>query len=286
MFFHVEYWNYNPSTENHQLEKIAFNYFDSIYHKYGKVSSVNLSREDFNGFNGNHYNLRKSEQIYSLIHNKININQIYIREGIYGLGIITVNQNFSITVFNIYNKPFFIKVEHYFCNLPQNKLESENYIGNDYIFVFNSSINNLNEQNTLKFYTDSNGMEMMERVSNNSPYKSSNDINREKFTNIVYPIIKCISIRDFNNFHNKVSIFTDRPQEGGGLHKGIIFLILNRKTNYYNDNDFTKVREKMIEEGLYYNDDFKMTHLIIFGNNPFSYFNPSKTENYLNFVHN
>ena len=30
LFFHVEYWNYNRATENHQLEKIDFNYYDAM----------------------------------------------------------------------------------------------------------------------------------------------------------------------------------------------------------------------------------------------------------------
>ena len=36
-----------------------------------------------------------------------------------------------------------------------------------------------------------------------------------------------------------------------------------------------------------YNDyNLRITHLIFFGNNPFSYNNPSKTENFLKFAHN
>ena len=36
-------------------------------------------------------------------------------------------------------------------------------IDNNYIFIFNFSINNINNNGVIQFYTDSNGMEMMER---------------------------------------------------------------------------------------------------------------------------
>ena len=93
LFFHVEYWNYNRATENHQLEKIDFNYYDAINQQYiieKRLSSIPI---------------------------EINLTGIYAIKSIIGLGFITVNQNYSITLFHIYIDPFFIKVEHFFNNV-------------------------------------------------------------------------------------------------------------------------------------------------------------------------
>ena len=121
---------------------------------------------------------------------------------------------------------------------------------------------------------------MMERDVNNT----SN--NNEKIFNNFYPFSTCISIRDYNNKNNKITLFTERSQLGSGLFKGNIILLLNRKTNYFINDAKERDGEKIIENEIYNNDEFKITHLIFFGNNPFSYNNPSKTENFLNFVHN
>ena len=54
-------------------------------------------------------------------------------------------------------------MEHFFNNVnPEENIEEMN-IDNNYIFIFNSSINNINNNGVTQFYTDSNGMEMMER---------------------------------------------------------------------------------------------------------------------------
>lgn len=71
-------------------------------------------------------------------------------------------------------------------------------IDNNYIFIFNSSINNINNNGVIQFYTDSNGMEMMERDVNN------NTGNKEKMLNDFYPLSTCISIVDYNNKNNKI----------------------------------------------------------------------------------
>jgi len=147
-------------------------------------------------------------------------------------------------------------------------------IDNDFIFIFNSSINNINDNGVVQFCTDSNWLEMIERDVNNI----SN--NHEKILKNFYPFSTCISIRDYNDKNNKITLFTERPQLGSGLFKGNIILLLNRKTNYYTNE------EKMLENEPFNNENLKIIHLIFFGNNPFSYNNPSKTENFLNFIHN
>lgn len=151
-------------------------------------------------------------------------------------------------------------------------------IDNNYIFIFNSSINNINNNGVIQFYTDSNGMEMMERDVNN------NTGNKEKMLNDFYPLSTCISIVDYNNKNNKITLFADRPQLGGGLFKGNIILILNRKTNHYINDERIKVKEKMNKNETFNDSNLRITHLIFFGNNPFSYNNPSKTEDFLKFA--
>ena len=96
-----------------------------------------------------------------------------------------------------------------------------------------------------------------------------NTDNKEKMSNAFYLLSTCISIVDYNNKNNKITLFAERNQLGGGLFKGNIILKLNRKTNHYINDERIKVNEKMNKNETFNDSNLRITHLILFGNNPF-----------------
>ena len=277
LLFTLEYWNYNREKDNHNLEKVIFNYYDAIYYEYGEYPSNNS--DDFVGCNADHYIFRPTS--YKPIPIEIDLNKFYIIKGDISLTIIIDNKNMSYTILNLFYEPFFIKIDHIFNSLLEN--EKINNKSQDYVFVFNSSINNNDNNNITKFYTDSNGLEMMERKVNSFSYE---DTSEEKTASNFYPVSSYISIQDNNNYNNKITIFTDKSQSGSSLFKGNILLLLNRIIKYYHGTYRLRTGEQMIEYESYHNINFKLTHLIVFGNNIFTGSTPIDTENYLNFLYN
>ena len=69
---------------------------------------------------------------------------------------------------------------------------------------------------------------------------------------------------DENGGKNKVTLFTDRPQGGTGYLPGSVSLSLQRMS-YGTDNK--GLQENMREDESMRKDDFRTTHLVIFGNN-------------------
>ena len=85
--------------------------------------------------------------------------------------------------------------------------------------------------NKNKFYTDSNGLAMQERVFN---FRKTFGLNKQdKFLNYnisanTYPVDSAIAIRDYNGSNLQLTIMNDRAQAGSGAYgyiPGMISLI-------------------------------------------------------------
>ena len=143
--------------------------------------------------------------------------------------------------------------------------------GFNYLLVLDSNINNINkEYNQPQILTDSQGINMMQRIKDTRPnYKYELT---EKVSSNFYPITAVASLYDIDNKKNKISIYSDRAQSAGVVNKGQIQLICQR---------FSTVDDwKGVGEGLYENSSmnrfFPVKHLISFENKNYSdYFNKS-----------
>ena len=262
--------------EQMKLKNINFTYYDGMY--YGNADKCNDGAYQFSPYN-------KYPE-------KINIdyeNSFYI---IGNIGIIFVTRNIdsSFTFFYIFYNPFFIKVEHFFDNLDDTYFLNRFSFG--YSFVFKTNIKNHleNSENPI-FYTDSNGMEMMQRIVDKFIYTETANI---KIGGNFYPVSSSISIRDEINSddnRNMVTIFNDRPQAGSGIVPGAIVLILQRMS-YGSDNK--GLIENMYEAESMNNSNFKTTHFIVFGTNINNYNTNNNTKlssfilktSLLNFIYN
>ena len=118
------------------------------------------------------------------------------------------------------------------------------------------------------FYTDSEGLNMLQRIKDyrNYPYEVS-----EKVTSNYYPLSSYVSIRDNNDESKNINVFVDRPESCGIINKGEIQLLSQR---YSIKDDW-----KGCGEGLYENSSmnrfYTVKHLITFNSkeNKDNYFN-------------
>ena len=129
-----------------------------------------------------------------------------------------------------------------------------------YNFVIKTDINNLSPNNKSIFYTDANGLEPMQRIIDTYEYEETT---MPKTGGNFYPVTSFISIQDEKDSKNKITLFTDRPQGGTGYLPGSVSLSLQRKS-YGNDNK--GLNENMFESESMQRDDFRTTHLVVFGN--------------------
>ena len=141
--------------------------------------------------------------------------------------------------------------------------------GFNYLLVLDSNINNMNkEYNQPQIFTDSQGINMMQRIKDTRPnYKYELT---EKVSSNFYPVTSVVSLCETENKKNKINIFTDRAQSAGFIDKGQIQIICQR---------FSTVDDwKGVGEGLYENSSmnrfFPVKHLISFEDKNYSdYFN-------------
>ena len=141
--------------------------------------------------------------------------------------------------------------------------------GFNYLLVLDSNIDNLNkEYNQPQIFTDSQGINMMQRIKDTRPnYKYELT---EQVSSNFYPITSVVSLYETENKKNKINIFSDRAQSAGVVNKGQIQLICQR---------FSTVDDwKGVGEGLYENSSmnrfFPVKHLITFDDkNCSDYFN-------------
>ena len=235
--FNLEYYN-----EEQIINHIDFTYYDGMY--YINDGDFKDGAYIFNPYN------KFPDEI------KIDYNNSFYYKGNLGIIFLTRNIDASFTLFTIFYNPFFIKVEHIFDNLDNSYFLKRFSFG--YSFVLQTNINNLDEEGKPVFYTDSNGLEMMERTINKFIYEETERIS---YGGNFYPVTTSISIKDENN-NNKVSMFVDRPEAGTGYLPGSIILILQRMT-YSSDNK--GLPENLFEEESMKTNNFKTSHLIVFG---------------------
>ena len=267
--FNLEYLN-----EEQKINKIDFTYYDGMY--YVNAGACTDGAYIFSPYN------KYPDEI------EIDYNNSFYYKGNLGITFVTRNIMTSFTLFTIFYDPFFIKVEHLFDSLDTSYFLKRFSFG--YSFVLKTNINNLDKDQKPIFYTDANGLEMMKRTIDKFEFKE---------TAIpwaggnFYPVTSFISIQDENNNENKnknkITIFNDRPQSGTGYQPGSIILILQRMS-YGNDNK--GLTESMYETESMNTNNFKTTHLIVFGINinkneykEHSKYMIQKT-NLLNFIYN
>ena len=170
----------------------------------------------------------------------------------------------SYLIIIIQNNNLNIYVESIFDPIPRKSDKGFNYL-----LVLDSNINNINkEYNQPQIFTDSQGINMMQRIKDTRPnYKYELT---EKISSNFYPITSVVSLFETENKKNKISIFSDRAQSAGVIGKGQIQLICQR---------FSTVDDwKGVGEGLYENSSmnrfFPVKHLISFDDkNHSDYFN-------------
>ena len=238
-------------NEDEEISEIYFSYFDGMYY----VNAGNCKDGAYVFSPYNRYPDRISIQYE---------NSFYIKGDI-GITFVTRNDMTSFTFFTFYYDPFFAKVEHFFDNMENNYFLKRFSFA--YNFVIQTDIDNLNAYNKSIFYTDANGLEPMKRVVDTFEYEESETVsNGGNF----YPVTSYISIKDKNNGKNKITLFTDRPQGGSGFLPGSVSLTLQRMS-YGTDNK--GLTENMYEKESMKSDDFRTTHLIVFGNRINKYLN-------------
>ena len=139
----------------------------------------------------------------------------------------------------------------------------------NYLLVLDSNINNINtEYNQPQIFTDSEGINMMQRIKDIRPnYKYELT---EKVTSNFYPITSVVSLSDTGNKKNKISIYSDRAQSAGFMDKGQIQLICQR---YSTNDDWKGMAERLYEESSM-SRFFSIKHFISFEDKNYSdYFN-------------
>jgi hypothetical protein len=129
-----------------------------------------------------------------------------------------------------------------------------------YNFVIKTDINNLDPNNKPIFYTDANGLEPMQRIIDTYDYEETTS---PSTGGNFYPVTSFISIQSEKDPKNKITLFTDRPQGGTGYLQGSVSLSLQRKS-YGTDNK--GLNENMNEVDSMQREDFRTSHLVIFGN--------------------
>ena len=243
--FDLEYYN-----EDQKLTKINFTYYDGMY--YVNAGDCTDGAYIFSPYN------KYPDKI------DIDYNNSFYYKGNLGITFLTRNYLTSFTIFTIFYNPFFVKVEHFFDSLENSYFFKRFSFG--YSFVLKTDINNLDIDKKPIFYTDANGLEVIKRTIDKFEYKE----NAIPWTGgNFYPVTSFISIQDENNENNednkrKVTIFSDRAQGGTGYLPGSLILILQRMSYA---EDHRGLTESLYEIESMNNDDFKTTHLIVFGTN-------------------
>ena len=139
----------------------------------------------------------------------------------------------------------------------------------NYLFVLDSNINNINEEyNQPQIFTDSQGINMMQRIKDTRPnYKYELT---EKVTSNFYPITSVASLYETDNKKNKISIYSDRAQSAGFMDKGQIQLICHR---FSTGQDWKGMSERLYEKSSM-TRFFSVKHFISFEDKNYSdYFN-------------
>ena len=234
-----------------------------------------LSHGYYTSYDGSNSNIRPEKSnpdgayIFAPCENELQVyqsidkNKSFYQQNNYYTSIVLRYPN-SYLIIIIQNNNLNIYVESIFDPIPRKSDKGFNYL-----LVLDSNINNINkEYNQPQIFTDSQGINMMQRIKDTRPnYKYELT---EKISSNFYPITSVVSLFETENKKNKISIFSDRAQSAGVIGKGQIQLICQR---------FSTVDDwKGVGEGLYENSSmnrfFPVKHLISFDDkNHSDYFN-------------
>ena len=240
--FNLEYNN------NNKINKINFSYYDGMY--YVNADNCKDGAYQFSPYN------KYPEKV------KMDYKNSFYFQSDLGITFITRNTYTSFTFFTIFYEPFFIKVDHIFDSVEESYFLNRFSFG--YSFVLKTSINNMKEEKKPIFYTDSNGIETIQRKVDTFPYNESANVTvGANF----YPVTSYICIKDENNLNgdeNIVTVFNDRPQAGTGLLPGSIILVLQRMSYGVDEKGLDENMHELESMKTY---DFRTTHFIVFGSN-------------------
>ena len=247
LIFHPKEFEFNLEyNNNNKINKINFSYYDGMY--YVNADNCKDGAYQFSPYN------KYPEKVQ--IDYK---NSFYFKSNL-GITFVTRNTYTSFTFFTIFYDPFFIKVDHIFDSVEESYFLNRFSFG--YSFVLKTDINNMKEDKKPIFYTDSNGIETIQRKIDSFPYKETANV---FVGGNFYPVTSYISIKDENNNNedkNIVTVFNDRPQAGTGYLPGSIILIMQRMSY---GTDEKGLDETMYEQESMKSHDFRTTHFIAFG---------------------
>ena len=188
--------------------------------------------------------------------------------------ILRFNEGTSM-IATFYYDPTFLKVDHIIDPIQVTK-------GINYVFGLQSDIHNnisVKHNNTShntthpEFWTDSNGLRMMRRVSNY--IHRYNHTPEEQVAINFYPVPFAISLRERNDkfyYENKyhaltsqdrmITVFTDKPQSGGALNEGEIMLLIDRNSKQDDGKGIGCINFEQHSSRSF----FKVGHIVMFGN--------------------
>ena len=238
--FKLEYYS------EQKLKKLDFTYYDGMYY-------VNLGRCNDGAYLFAPYN-KYPEKI------AIDYENSFYFIGNIGITFVTRNKGTSFTFFHIFYNPFFAKAQHFFDSLKESYFLKRFSFG--HAFTIKTNINNMKEDNLPIFYTDANGLEMIQRKIDRFSLVEKIDVSSG---GNFYPVTSSISIKDENEENgNIITMFNDRGQAGSALLPGSISLITQRLSY---GNDQKGLPENLYEVESMENYDLRTTHFIMFGLN-------------------
>lgn len=274
------------------LDDIVSIYNFSLSHSYYEGYSLKACEYNYINHDGA-YIFAPCQKEYTLYN--VSLFNSYIYKG--DIGFVTVIRlDSSFIISTLFYYPCFMKVESIMDPIKRMK-------GINFALLLKSDINNTvilpNRKGTIinstEFWTDSNGIKMLRRITN---HRDTFDYNENQtIAGNFYPVVESISIREkasqvyqadkYNGLSvndRMISIFTDRPQSGGVLKQGEVIILINRAS--------VKDDEKGMNEPLYeeisMKNYFKVQHIIMFGRNIYnSNENELQPQQFMyNFFHN
>ena len=238
--FKLEYYS------EQKLKNLDFTYYDGMYY-------VNLGRCPDGAYQFAPYN-RYPEKI------SVDYENSFYIIGNIGITFVTRNKGTSYTFFHIFYNPFFAKAQHFFDSLKESYFLNRFSFG--HAFTIKTNINNMKGDKNPIFYTDANGLEMIQRKIDRFSLVEKIDVSSG---GNFYPVTNSISIKDENEENgNIITMFNDRAQAGSAILPGSVSLITQRMSY---GSDGKGLNENLYEYESMENYELRITHFIMFGLN-------------------
>eukprot|EP00825_Cyclidium_porcatum_P038115 TRINITY_DN4351_c0_g1_i4.p1 TRINITY_DN4351_c0_g1~~TRINITY_DN4351_c0_g1_i4.p1 ORF type:complete len:797 (+),score=127.41 TRINITY_DN4351_c0_g1_i4:666-3056(+) len=254
-------WNFKKSFSFDGNQKsLQIGYFtDKIQYTYGsKVQKFELNYNQYHSYNGisdnsGAYVFRPADPTVdgSISYNKFEKKTIFIGDKIC---VLLLEGNHADTQIRFYSYTTeldqVLEVQTHIYSLP------DQGVGTEMVMHLEFDINN-----QQKFYTDSNGLEMMERQLN---YRPTFDMDlSEPAAGNFFPVNKMITINDTNN---QVTVINDRSQAGTSLKSGQIELMIHRRLFSDDGHGVNQDLNEFNENGIGGLEQ-KVRHWIVFSDN-------------------